>query len=133
MKRSEALKLRGIIEQAVVSIDDKTASEGASLFPRLKGDGSLIAAGIRINWNGTVKKAAVDLWDTEVNNPDNAPTLWQDIGYRDGIRIIPEVIPAAAAFDMNEIGWWGDVKYRSLIPANVYTPEQYPAGWLAVE
>ena len=133
MKRSEALKLRGIIEQAVASIDDKTASEGASLFPRLKGDGSLIAAGTRINWNGTVKKAAVDLWDTEVNNPDNAPTLWQDIGYRDGIRIIPEVISAAAAFDMDEIGWWGDVKYKSLISANVYTPEQYPAGWLAVE
>ena len=133
MKRSEALKLRGIIEQAVASIDDKTASEGASLFPRLKGDGSLIAAGTRINWNGTVKKAAVDLWDTEANNPGNAPTLWQDIGYRDGIRIIPEVISATVAFGIGEIGWWGDVKYKSLIPANVYTPEQYPAGWLAVE
>lgn len=28
-----------------------------------------------------------------------------------------------------ELGRWGDVKYRSLMDANVYTPEQYAAGW----
>ena len=34
MKRSEALKLRGIVEKAVTSLDDKIASEAATLFPR---------------------------------------------------------------------------------------------------
>ena len=64
MKRSEALKLRAIVEQAVVSIDDKLASEGACLFPTLKNNNSLISAGTRINWGGLFKKAALDLWDT---------------------------------------------------------------------
>jgi hypothetical protein len=85
--------------------------------------------GTRINWNGVLKKAAVDLWDTPENNPDNAPALWEDIQYRAGHRIIPEVITVTSAFGKDETGWWGDVLYCSLKDANVYTPEAYPAGW----
>ena len=129
MKRAEALRLRAIVEMAAVSLDDKTASEGAMLFPRLKQNGVLVPAGTRINWNGTVKKAAVDLWDTAENAPDNAPSLWEDIAYREGIRIIPDTITAATAFAKGEQGWWKDALYTSLLDANVYTPEQYPAGW----
>lgn len=131
MKRSEALKLRALIEQASASLPDKEASEGASLFPRLKQDGALVSAGTRINHNGVIKRAAVDLWDTEANSPDNAPNMWEDISFRDGIRIIPAVITAGEAFAKDELGWWGDVLYKSLIAANVYTPEQYQAGWEA--
>ena len=124
-----ARKLRAIVEQAASSLDDKTASTAGMLFPRLKQDGSLVKAGTRINWNGTLKRAAVDLWDTEENNPGNAPTLWEDIAYRDGYRIIPATITAGTAFALDECGWWGDTLYRSKLAANVYTPEQYRAGW----
>ena len=129
MNRAEALRLRAIIETAAASLDDKTASTAPTLFPRLKQDGSLIEAGTRINHNGSIKRAAVDLWDTVDNSPDNAPTLWEDILYRDGYRIIPDVITAGTAFALDELGWWGDKLYKSLLPANVYTPEQYPRGW----
>ena len=133
MKRKEAMRLRQIVEQAAVSLDDKTASEAATLFPRLKGDGSLVRGGSRINWNGTIKRAAVDLWDTAENNPDNAPTLWEDLDYKDGYRIIPETITVTTAFAKDECGWWGDVLYRSRVAANVYTPAQYPDNWERVE
>ena len=129
MNRAEALRLRVIIETAAASLDDKTASTAPTLFPRLKQDGSLIKAGTRINYNGNIKRAAVDLWDTVDNSPDNAPTLWEDILYRDGYRIIPDVITAGTAFALDELGWWGDKLYKSLLSANVYTPEQYPNGW----
>lgn len=128
-----ARQLRPIIEQSATSLDDKTASTAATLFPRLKGDGSLVKAGTRINWNGIVKKAAVDLWDTAENNPDNAPALWQDIEYREGYRIIPETITVTTAFALDECGWWGDVLYRSKVAANVYTPAQYPDNWEEVK
>ena len=128
----KARKLRPIIVQASASLDDASASNAAELFPALKQDGSLIPAGTRINWHGIVKRAAVDLWDTEANNPNNAPTLWEDIAYREGYRIIPATITAGTAFAKDECGWWGDTLYKSLIDANVYTPEQYPAGWEAV-
>ena len=84
MKRREAENLRYVIEQAADSLDDKTASTAATLFPGLKGNGALVKAGTRINWNGGIKRAAVDLWDTAENDPDHAGVLWEDIAYRDG-------------------------------------------------
>lgn len=129
MKRTDALKLRSIIEQAATSLDDQTASSAAMLFPALKQDGALIKAGTRINHGGVIKRASTDLWDTTENSPDNAPALWEDISYREGYRIIPDTITAGTAFAEGECGWWGDRLYKSLIPANVYTPEAYPSGW----
>ena len=126
---SDARKLRPVIEAAAASLDDQTASTAPALFRILKQDGKLVPAGTRINWGGTLKRAAVDLWDTAENNPDNAPTLWEDINYRDGIRIIPDTITAGTAFYAGEQGWWGDDIYVSTIDNNVWTPDQYPAGW----
>ena len=124
-----ARELRRLIVQASATLTDADASTAAELFPRLKQDGSLVSAGTRINWGGKVKRAAVDLWDRAENDPDNAPTLWEDIGYRDGVRIIPETITAGLAFAKDEYGWWGDVLYKSLLDANVWTPDQNAAGW----
>ena len=72
----DAVQLRSAIETAAQSLDDNTAAEVVSLFPTLKGDGSLIKAGTRIQWGGKVYKALVDLWDMEIYNPENAPTIW---------------------------------------------------------
>ena len=118
---------------AAVSLDDATASTAPDMFPRLKENGELVKAGVRINWNGTVKKAAVDLWDIKENNADNAPTLWADIPYKDGYRIIPDIITVSTAFALGECGWWDGVLYRSKVAANVYTPAQYPDNWEMVE
>jgi hypothetical protein len=112
---------------------DDIASTAVDVYPHLKEDGSLVTAGTRINWNGDLKRAAVDIWDTVENNPDNAPVLWEDIGYKDGYRIIPEVITVGLAFALNECGWWNGVLYKSLLNANTYTPDQYAAGWEVVE
>lgn len=112
-----------------VITDDATASRAVEFHPEMQYNGSLIPAKTRINWNGTLKRAAVDLWDTEQNNPDNAPALWEDIAYREGFRIIPEVITATLAFAEGECGWWGDKLYRSRVNGNVYTPAVYPANW----
>ena len=133
MKRAEAIYLRSVVEQAAESLDDKTASTAVVLFPRLKQDGALVRAGTRINWKGTIKRAAVALWDTVDNNPENAPNLWEDILYRDGYRIIPEVITVGLVFALDEIGWWEDALYRSKRADNAYTPAQDPDGWELVE
>ena len=125
----DARSMRAVIEQVAASLDDKTASTAPALLRQLRQDGKLVSAGTRINWGGTVKRAAVDLWDTAENTPDAAPTLWEDIDYWVGIRIIPVTITATAAFALGELGWWDGKVYKSMLAANVYTPEQYPAGW----
>lgn len=131
--KQEAQTIRGFIETAAEGLDDATASQAPTLFPSLKEDGSLVRVGTRINWKGVVMRAAVDLWATPENNPDNAPSLWEDLPYIDGIRIIPDVITVGLAFSKGEQGWWYGELYESLADANVYTPEQYPANWQLVE
>ena len=133
MTEARAIWWRDRIELAASTMTDKDASQSAELFRELKNDGALISVGTRINWNGMVKRAAVDLWDTPENTPETAPALWEDISYRDGIRIIPQIITVGTAFALDEPGWWCDKIYVSLINANVYTPEAYPAGWKLME
>lgn len=125
----EARAWRAQLDKALPAVPDKDASGCVDLYPTLKQGGKLIRAGTRINWGGWLKQATVDLWDTEANDPDHAPTLWAKILYKDGVRMIPDVISAAEAFDKDELGWWDGGIYKSLIAANVYTPVDYPAGW----
>lgn len=133
--QEKARHLRPFVVKAAKSLDDKDISECVEFCDEMKYDGSLITYQTRINWHGTVKMARQDLWDREENNPDNAPALWADIKYKDGIRVIVYPISAEEAFSFGEQGWWEDVLYESIIPgerSNVYTPEQYPAGWKLV-
>ena len=124
-----AKDLRYAIETAAASLDDKTASEAPELFPQLTGDGSLVKSGTRICWQGGIKRAAVDLWDTAENTPDAAKNLWEDIQYKQGYRLIPETITAGLAFSKGEKGWWQDELYESLLAANVWNPSVNPDGW----
>ena len=132
MTEKQAKALRSVLVQGGASLSDAIISTAPEACQRTQYNGELISNGTRINWNGTVKRAAVDLWDTEQNNPDNAPTLWEDLNYRDGIRIIPNPITVGLKFSKDELGWWGDTLYRSKVDNNVYTPEQYIDNWEVV-
>lgn len=129
-----ARELRAMIEKAAeAGLDDKDGSSAVELYPVLKGEGALVEAGTRINWNGALKRAAVDLWDTAQNTPEAAPTLWEDVLYKNGVRIIPDPITAGAAFPEGELGYWGDELYKSRQNNNVWTPAAYPAAWEKVD
>lgn len=130
-----AKKLRLIIEQAAQGLDDKTASTAPEMFGKLKQNGALVKAGTRINWNGVVKKANVDLWDTAENAPDNAPDLWSNLAFHDGYRIIPTVFTAEIAFSAGETGWWEQdgCYYTANANGTVWTPAEYPSAWTKKE
>lgn len=128
--QEKARQLRPFIIKAAASLDDKDASEAVELYDNYPDDGSvLIHNGTRINWHGDLYRAAVDLWGSEQNDPDHAPTLWEQIMYRKGIRIIPEVITVGLTFSRGERGWWGYDLYESLYDNNAQNPERWPQGW----
>lgn len=130
--KRDILALRRLLEAFVAQADDATASIAPKFSPTLPHDGGLVRAGTRVNVDGIIWKATVDLWDTEENSPENDPTLWEKLAYRDGYRIIPETITVTGAFAKGERGWWGDVLMESVVDSNVYTPEQYAANWITV-
>ena len=115
-------------------IPQQEMSMHPDLFPRLKGDGSLVKAGTHINWRGTIKRAANSLWDTVDNDPDHAPDLWNDIEYREGLRVLTGPIPATNPVQTDEICWYKDEKWRNIsgVPS-VFLPDEYSAGWERME
>ena len=135
MNLAQAMKLRAAMVTASESLDDKTASTAPEMFDKLKQSGALVKAGTRINWNGVVKKANVDLWDTAENAPDNAPDLWSNLAFHDGYRIIPTVFTAELAFSEGETGWWEQdgCYYTANANGTVWTPSEYPSAWTKKE
>ena len=127
--KAKALKIRSLAMESATEMDDVNASTVPEMFPKLKYDGALVSAGTRINWNGQLKKAAADLWDTPENNPHNAPALWEDLNYVNGYRVIPEVITAVLAFSKGDRGVWKGVVWESTQDSNIWNPEQFAAGW----
>ena len=135
MNLTQAMKLRAAMVTASESLDDKTASTAPEMFGKLKQSGALVKAGTRINWNGVVKKANVNLWDTAENSPDNAHDLWSDLAFHDGYRIIPTVFTAELAFSDGETGWWEQdgCYYTANANGTVWTPSEYPSAWTKKE
>lgn len=129
ISKAKALKIRALAMESAIEMTDANASTLPEMFPTLKRNGELVKNGTRINWNGRLKRAAVDLWDTIENDPDHAPTLWENIDYSNGYRAIPEVITAGLAFAKGELSWWKDAVWESLQDNNVWNPEQFAAGW----
>ncbi len=129
MKRSEVLAFIEAVKGLREAIDDKQASSFANIYPTLKNSGVLIPMGARINHNGIIMRSRVDLWDTTENDPINAPSLWEAIEYKDGYRNILQTITAENAFYKGEKAWWNNVLYESTLDNNVWTPDQYVAGW----
>ena len=133
MTETQARAIRQILVNGPASLTDAAVSMAPECLDRMTYDGGLIKHGTRINWGGEIKRAAVDLYDREDQDPAHAPTLWEAVMYRLVYRIIPETITVGLAFSEGEIGWWGDKLYRSKVNDNVYTPAQYPDNWELAE
>ena len=78
MKRSEALKLRGIIERSAQSLSDETALKAICLHP-MWASGVSYAVGFKVQHNGKLWRVvqahtAQDGWQ-----PENAPSLWEQV------------------------------------------------------
>lgn len=135
MKREDAIRLRKIIEQVMSghSVDNKTAYEGRSLFPDTTDefwDGHLITTGTRLRVGDELYAAANDLWATIENKPNNAPTLWEKLIYRDGYRVLNGPISASNPVNPGEKCWENDVLYECISTVvNTYRPSEYMPNW----
>lgn len=118
-----------------LTIDNATAGRMIDCFPLMSevcAAGALIPAKTRIRDDkdaSVIWRNNVDLWNTEANSPVNAPTLWDKIAYHDGIRIIPDTIPATLAWMNGELGWRDGHVYKSGMDGNVYLPGTVGALW----
>lgn len=134
MTRKEAEQFIADLIVLREGVTDQFASLAPSVYPKWEtakdeANPELIKAGTRFLHDGRIVKVTVDVWNLAQNSPENSPTLYEELEYRDGVRVIPDIITVTKAFALDELGWWNDAVYKSRVSANVYTPEQYPANW----
>lgn len=123
--------VRSAMDKAGDCLTDAQAAESAALFMPWRME-TEYQAGDRVTYYGTLYKCLQAHTSQSDWTPDAAPSLWAEITLAGEYRVIPEVISASEAFALGERGWWKNRLYESLIQANVYTPDVYPAGWKEV-
>lgn len=88
LTREEALKLRGIIEKAVQSLDDSDALEAVTLYEKWSGDSKEYKTNDRLQYNGVLYKVLQDHTSQPTWTPTDAPSLFAKVLIPD-----PTVIP----------------------------------------
>ena len=78
MKRSEALKLRGIIEQSAQSLSDETALKAVCLHPMWT-SGVYYAVCFKVQHNGKLWRVVQAHTTQDGWQPENAPSLWEQV------------------------------------------------------
>ena len=127
MTRAKAKQLRQLIEQLAVTLADETALTGVELFP-MWAIGRAYAVDDRVQYGGILYKCVQAHTSQADWTPDATPALWVAVS----IEEYPEWVQPTGAHDAYNIGdivSYNGTLYISLIDANVWSPEGYPAGW----
>ena len=134
MTRSKALALRALIEKAAVSLSDEDALGGVELFPAWTAD-TAYALDVRVRYGDKLYKC-VQAHTSQIGwEPPNVPALWTEVAKPGETPVWKQPTGAQDAYNKGDKVWFPErntTVYESLIDANVYSPEAYPAGWKVV-
>ena len=131
MKRSKAILLRQLIEKASASLADDDALDGVELFPVWAADTDY-SANDRVRYNGKLYRCVQAHKSQQNWTPEATPALWTEVAEPGEIPVWKQPTGAQDAYNKGDKVHYPtkeDPVYESLIDANVYSPEAYPAGW----
>ena len=126
MKRSEVLKLRGIIEKATQLLDDETALDAVSLHPAWASEKEY-AVNFKVRFGGVLYRCLTAHRAQEGWTPANAPSLWAEVLVEEG-----QILPWQQPDSTNPYGKGDKVTHNgsvwvSDVDNNVWEPGVY--GW----
>ena len=131
----KARQLRAMIEKASVSLSDEDALEAAELFA-VWASGTEYVAEQRIRYGGKLYRCVQGHTAQEGWEPDKTQALWTEVALPGEIPVWKQPTGAQDAYNKGDRVWYPakfTTVYVSLIDANVYSPEAYPAGWKVAE
>lgn len=130
----QARKLRSLIEDMAINLDDDTALENVDVFPRWKVD-HYYETGFRVRYNEVLYKVLQPHTSQADWTPDVAVSLYVNIANPQ--EEFPEWIQPTGAHDAYNTGdkvSHNEKHWISLIDANVWEPsESVPTLWEEVE
>lgn len=129
MKRSQALKLRSMIEKAAVSLTDADALDAVELFPAWA-VGVQYAADFRIRYGNKLYRCVQSHTSQADWEPDRTPALWTEVAAPGEIPVWRQPTGAQDAYNKGDLVHYPDEDgpvYRSTMDNNVWQPGVY--GW----
>ena len=134
MKRSVLYKFREFIEKGATSLSDTEALEAVALFPAWA-VGVAYAKDERVQYDGKLYKVVQAHTSQADWTPDAVPALFTEVAKPGEIPVWKQPTGAQDAYNKGDKVHYptaDDPVYESLIDANVWSPNAYPAGWRAV-
>lgn len=139
MNRLQAAEqLRRALQMFAVTLTDDQAMEVATVYPVWE-IGKTYPAGtiLRYGQNGVGDPQLYRVVQEHTSQadwpPEATPALYTAIGLTsDGYPIWSRPTGAHDAFNTGDIVDYKGILYKSLIDGNVYSPDEYPAGWEVV-
>lgn len=133
MKRSEARKLRAMIEKAAVSLDDADALEAVELFKSWY-SGIAYQTDERVRYDDKLYRCVQAHTSQADWTPDITPALWTEVAKPGEIPVWKQPTGAQDAYmtgDKVHYPTADDPVYVSTVDNNVWEPTVY--GWEVVE
>lgn len=119
--------------------DESTMMEIADIYPKWSGDNKSYKVGDIIAY-GTNSYGETQLYTVlqahvsqSAWTPDATASLYKAVGFNDGgVAIWTKPLGATDAYETGDIVDYNGTLYQSLIDGNVWSPDEYPAGWEAL-
>lgn len=136
----QAKAIRAAMGKVTATLTDEQALKVKELYPLWDGKGVQVYDGtdgehpqtkVRGRTSGLLYKCNIGHTTQAGWPPETTPNLWVEVAEIGEYREIKDNMLPTEAFALGEIGWYKskDNLWKSLIDANTYTPETYPAGW----
>ena len=127
----KARRLRELIEKASVMLEDEDALEAVELFPEWR-VGVEYELGKRVRYNGKLYKVVQPHTSQADWTPDVVPALFTEVAEPNQIPVWKQPTGAQDAYNTGDKVYYPDESgnvYESIVDNNVWSPENYPAGW----
>ena len=122
-----AQKVRNAMDAAGAQLDDAAALDAMAIYPAWE-IGAAYAVNDRRRYGANLYKCVQAHTSQADWAPDATPALWVKVSVEEW----PEFLQPTGAHDAYNTGdkvTYNGKRYVSLIDANVYSPDAYPAGW----
>lgn len=131
MTREHAYKLRQMLHKASASLADDDALEAIELFPVWQSDTDY-AVDVRVRYGEKLYRCVQAHTSQTDWTPDATPALWTEVAKPGEIPVWKKPTGAQDAYMKGDRVHYPDADgpvYESTVDNNVWSPDEYPAGW----
>lgn len=131
ISREKAYQLRQMVVKASAFLDDEDALEAVELFPVWAANTDY-AVDVRVRYGDKLYRC-VQAHHSQIDwTPDATPALWTEVAKPGEIPVWKQPTGAQDAYMKGDRVHYPDADsfiYESIIDNNVWSPDEYPAGW----